>query len=412
MTRPASALIAALVFLLSAGAGGLSAAAQEAVSPATPRLAPGDVLSVSVLARPELSRTYPVRADGTITLHMLGPVEVAGLVPSEVESRIETALDARDGLGASVTVEAVGWREVFVSGDVGLPGALPFRHGLTVGRALAIAGGPFPRPGDLRAQDGTALSLRVTTEAGAIARLRTRLADLHARRLRLEAMIDDRDTLSPDEIFLDYAGDAADALIAVQQAQLTRDLEGELARIDAAAARGRLAAGEVETLAAQQEIIEAQIDETRQAVEDASALFDRGLTSAERVRELRRSLNEDRTALMLSGSYEAQARQTELDARARIEQSALERRAAATDALSEVLEEIRSSEAQLDASRNLVATYAPLAAPVATEELALAPPEFRIHRAGEDGEVTLEAGADTPLLPGDLLEVRRGGWDG
>ena len=56
--------------------------------PARPLMA-NDLLSVAVYGAPELSRTVRVSNEGTIRMPMLArTVEVSGLMPAEVETRI------------------------------------------------------------------------------------------------------------------------------------------------------------------------------------------------------------------------------------------------------------------------------------------------------------------------------------
>src|ERR1700691_5773848 len=73
--------------------------------PARP-LEAGDLTAVTVYGAPELSRTVRVSAEGAIRLPMLERrIEVAGLMPSEVEQRIADALMAEQILKApAVTV--------------------------------------------------------------------------------------------------------------------------------------------------------------------------------------------------------------------------------------------------------------------------------------------------------------------
>jgi len=58
-------------------------------------LAPGDTVEVSVFARPDLSRNYRVRVDGTISLHLVGPIVAKNLSPSQLEAEIETRLSEK-----------------------------------------------------------------------------------------------------------------------------------------------------------------------------------------------------------------------------------------------------------------------------------------------------------------------------
>ncbi|HEY4364078.1 MAG TPA: polysaccharide biosynthesis/export family protein [Bryobacteraceae bacterium] len=98
--------------------------------PARP-LMPNDLLSVTVYGAPELTRTVRVSSEGTIRMPMLmltRTVEVTGLMPSEVETRVAAALTAEEVLvdpAVTVTVAEYYSRPISVAGAVRLP--LTFR---------------------------------------------------------------------------------------------------------------------------------------------------------------------------------------------------------------------------------------------------------------------------------------------
>src|SRR6476646_5499981 len=59
------------------------------------RLAPGDTVEVSVGGVPDQRNRAQIQIDGTIALPGVGTVEVAGLTPAELQSRMETLLQSR-----------------------------------------------------------------------------------------------------------------------------------------------------------------------------------------------------------------------------------------------------------------------------------------------------------------------------
>ena len=52
----------------------------------------GDVIEISVARAPELKQRVPVLLNGSISFPMLGSLPVAGLTPSEAQSRIQAIL--------------------------------------------------------------------------------------------------------------------------------------------------------------------------------------------------------------------------------------------------------------------------------------------------------------------------------
>jgi len=105
------------------------------------RLAPGDRITMTVLGQADLSGDILVDADGNILLPIIGPIKVKDLTLFECQKLIQDRL--ADGVinQPSVSVRISELRPIYVLGDVGAPGAYPFRYGITVKSAVAAAGG-------------------------------------------------------------------------------------------------------------------------------------------------------------------------------------------------------------------------------------------------------------------------------
>jgi polysaccharide export outer membrane protein len=116
---------------------------------ATPSPAPeyqvgvGDVLDVIVFDNPDLTRATPIRTNGTISLPLLGDIEVAGLTVPEVERRLTVLLE-RDYLvnpQVEVRVKEYNSQFVFVVGEVAQTGRIPLKGRTRLIDLLAEAGG-------------------------------------------------------------------------------------------------------------------------------------------------------------------------------------------------------------------------------------------------------------------------------
>jgi polysaccharide export outer membrane protein len=119
------------------------------------KLAPGDTVEISIGGLPDQRNRAQIQIDGTIALPGVGTVEVAGLTPAEMQSRIETLLQSRilrqrlpDGRDQAFVVKpgdvmasVVEYRPIYVSGDVLTPGQQVYRASMTVRQAVAVAGG-------------------------------------------------------------------------------------------------------------------------------------------------------------------------------------------------------------------------------------------------------------------------------
>lgn len=87
-------------------------------------IGPRDLLEVKVFELPELNQTVRVSEDGSITLPLLGPVEVGGLTKDGAERKLASLLEARFVKNAQVTVFIKEYQSKMVSviGAVEKPG--------------------------------------------------------------------------------------------------------------------------------------------------------------------------------------------------------------------------------------------------------------------------------------------------
>jgi polysaccharide export outer membrane protein len=103
-----------------------------------------DLLKVTVLDEAELTQSYRVDSDGSITFPYIGRVPAAGLTLGELQDRIRTKL--ADGYlknpQVRVEVESYKSQSVMVSGEVRQPGKITMTGAMTVLEALAAAGSP------------------------------------------------------------------------------------------------------------------------------------------------------------------------------------------------------------------------------------------------------------------------------
>lgn len=106
------------------------------------RLGAGDIISVNVFDEKDLSLTKVKLGDaGTISYPMLGDIQVRGLTPIELQQKITAGLKGTYLINPQVTVSIDQYRDIFVNGQVHRPGNYPYQPGLTVRKAVSIAGG-------------------------------------------------------------------------------------------------------------------------------------------------------------------------------------------------------------------------------------------------------------------------------
>ncbi len=130
-------------------------------------IGPHDVLGVVFWREPDMSADVVVRPDGMITLPLLNDVKAAGLRPTELRDILnERAADFITSPESTVVVKEINSRKVFITGEVGKPGAYDLPGPTTVVQLIAMAGGLNEFADDeniviLRIERGYAMSYEV-----------------------------------------------------------------------------------------------------------------------------------------------------------------------------------------------------------------------------------------------------------
>ena len=101
----------------------------------------GDAIAIQVFDEPDLTLDTVVGASGSINYSYLGDIRVAGKSPAELEQHIATLLKNGYLVNPSVNVTVLEYRPFYINGEVRSPGSYPYEPGLTVDRAIALAGG-------------------------------------------------------------------------------------------------------------------------------------------------------------------------------------------------------------------------------------------------------------------------------
>ena len=115
--------------------------AEEAESGSAYTLNTGDHVQVTVFEEPDLSISAVLDDAGAISYPLLGELRVRGLTPRQLEIRITDGLRGRFLINPQVNVAMVEYRPFFMRGEVASPGGFPFKPGLTVEKAVSMAGG-------------------------------------------------------------------------------------------------------------------------------------------------------------------------------------------------------------------------------------------------------------------------------
>lgn len=106
------------------------------------QLGAGDVVSIRVLGEDDLKREKIRLSDaGTISFPIIGEIRVLGKRVIELETLIADGLRGKYLLDPVVSVTIEEYRPFFMNGQVEKPGAYPYQPGLTIRKAVSLAGG-------------------------------------------------------------------------------------------------------------------------------------------------------------------------------------------------------------------------------------------------------------------------------
>lgn len=115
------------------------------------KLASGDVIRINVFGELDLSFEELRLTDaGTFSYPFIGEVKAKGKTAAEIEQIIIDKLQGDYLIDPRVSVSVLTYREFFISGEVKTPGGYPFQPGLTLRRAVALAGGLTERASENR----------------------------------------------------------------------------------------------------------------------------------------------------------------------------------------------------------------------------------------------------------------------
>lgn len=125
--------------------GGVStvSVAQQDLSVASSQyiLEAGDQIYIQVFDEPDLTMQATIAQSGSINYSYLGSIPVAGQTPEQLSEIITEKL--RDGYlnNPSVNITVEKYRSFFVDGEVRRPGSYGYEPGLTLAKAVSLAGG-------------------------------------------------------------------------------------------------------------------------------------------------------------------------------------------------------------------------------------------------------------------------------
>lgn len=108
-------------------------------------LHPMDVIQVEVFQEPDLAKEVRISADGTISMPLVGDLNLGGMSVDDAQKLIENAYKGDYMINPNVTILVLSYtqRFIYVHGHVGRPGpvGIPPEQAMTLSEALNTAGG-------------------------------------------------------------------------------------------------------------------------------------------------------------------------------------------------------------------------------------------------------------------------------
>lgn len=382
----ATLALAAALWLSGTGIGLAASPTEE-----PERLSVGDKVTVQVFGQADLSGDFVIDGAGMVQMPLVGRIPVAGMTAPQAEARIRDGLMDGYVRDAVVSLRIAELKPVYIMGEVRSPGSYPFRHGLNVLSAVALAGGY--RVGDQ--------SVSVLRSEFLLADERVRLLEasrdqLAARRARLEAERDGLPRIPPSA--------AAGPMVAGEQEifdfqRKARDSERNLLRQQVA----RLDS-EKTALAQQAKLAQQQVDLTRENASEYTKLAANGLAlrniQVEREREYARTRSD--LARIEADIAKNETALGELSLRLADTDAAFMRRVV-TD-LQETRAKVLEVERSLPIARELAEGRRRR---LAADDAAGGGGDWEIRVTRQSGltPTTLQAGFETVLRPGDVVQI-------
>jgi polysaccharide export outer membrane protein/exopolysaccharide production protein ExoF len=352
-----------------------------------------------------LNGEYVVSQSGSISIPMIGNMQVGEKTVADISSDIGEKLKQITGLAVAPTasVEVVKYPMIYVSGAVDKPSELEFRPGLTVRQAIAMAGGRERRS----SQTGDYSEGQQISYAGEIGRMELQLKQLAARRARLLAELNDQPTIAfPPEIKAAPEGSVVRQIMTSEVDLFNARADALRQQLVAAADLETLLRNEISILDEKMSSQDEQVKIAQAELSDISKLVDTKILTTSRKTSLERIVAEMQAGKldMVVASMQAKQKLSETERDALNLKS--QRKTDAGQQLQTTETEVEDTKLKRNTTLQLLQiSGASLSRSQGMKALALQPLEYWITRNGNDADA-VKASEATELRPGDVLDVR------
>jgi len=104
-------------------------------------LGTGDMVRIQVYDEKDLYLETRVSDTGTISYPFLGELAVKGISLAKLEALITSRLKGDYLINPKVSIDMIEYRQFYVNGEIEDAGGFPYQPGLTVRKAISLAGG-------------------------------------------------------------------------------------------------------------------------------------------------------------------------------------------------------------------------------------------------------------------------------
>lgn len=377
------------------------------------QLRSGDMVRVSYIGLPKAQSESIIDPEGFARYPLIGRIDASGKTIEEFQFAAQEASLGRrfseigeNGLsvtveldGFQVFAEVIGYRPLYVIGDVLRPGEVAFQPGMTLRAAIAKAGGASAIP------DVNDLAQKVLADEITLQRVMAQeFAQKAAQLWRVQALFElDPDYPEPDPASVPISPERFKALMASERFRFYSELESyNIRRADLI--------DDIDGIEALRKVIDEQVEHSKTIVEADRAdleqiekLSEQGLAQNARVINSRRAyaLSTNQLLELLAAKSETSFRQSDIRTKLNgleslFKSNLLTEKAAAEVRLNELRLRLQGSREILggkDLTTNRLR---------ATTGAAL---DVRVFRGVESEDLTGDVDLDLPAIPGDIIEV-------
>ena len=358
----------------------------------------GDVVELGVSGLPDLQRRTMVDLDGKVSFPLVGEVSAAGLSLTQLRLRLRDLRIEKKALdNPDVIVQIVEYRPVYVAGDVDRPGAYPYRPGMTVRDAVAVAGGYGLRLERDRDMFVSAFDARDQYDASSIEQVRLKL---RVARLRAElAGQTDLDVQQLQTEPVDAAIVSEFGKIEAQQLKADQDdydnQKGHLKQLI------RTTQDLISALTEEVEHGRAGLEQLQKDVSSAQQLLQRGLAAVSRVEDQQRALSNAEWQQLDTKSRIGAARKDLENANRDLQKLPDQRRIDLIGELAKATSELAAARVRAEAAGGKLTYLQGRRRPPQNG----AASDIAIFRKEQGEERRIAASEDTDVLPGDAVEI-------